>query len=64
MGQRWEEDAKWNLILDNEDGTRVEPALSIADHGADWEEIVFPYFDNVVKWNFQASNPSEKSENG
>ena len=44
MGQRWEEDAKWNLILENEDGTRVEPALSVAEHGAEWTEIVFPLF--------------------
>ena len=60
MGQRWEEDAKWNLILDNEDGTRVEPALSIADHGANWEEIVFPYFDNVANGTFKRPIPTKK----
>ncbi|QUW21024.1 nitrate reductase subunit alpha [Sporosarcina sp. Marseille-Q4063] len=60
MGQRWEEDAKWNLILDNEDGTRVEPALSIAEHGADWEEIVFPYFDNVANGTFKRPIPAKK----
>src|SRR5699024_1584135 len=28
MGQRWEEETKWNLILENEDGTFIDPAMS------------------------------------
>lgn len=60
MGQRWEEDAKWNLILENEDGTRVEPALSIAEHDAHWDEIVFPYFDNVKNGTFKRPIPVKK----
>ncbi len=32
MGQRWEEDKKWNLILEREDGTQIDPALSILEH--------------------------------
>ncbi len=60
MGQRWEEGAKWNLILDNEDGSRVEPALSIAEHDAEWEEIVFPYFDNVKNGTFKRPIPAKK----
>src|SRR5690606_1622478 len=43
MGQRWEKDAKWNLILENEDGTKVDPVLSVIDQGAEWKEIHFPY---------------------
>lgn len=60
MGQRWENDVKWNLILDNEDGTRVEPALSIAAHDAEWTEIVFPYFDNVANGTFKRPIPAKK----
>lgn len=46
MGQRWEKDAKWNLILERPDGSRIEPALTIADDEAASVEIVFPYFDH------------------
>jgi len=60
VGQRWEEETKWNLILDNEDGTRVEPALSIAEHGAEWEEIVFPFFDNVSNGTFKRPIQAKK----
>ncbi len=60
MGQRWENDVKWNLILDNEDGTRIEPALSIEEHGAEWTEIVFPYFDNVANGTFKRPIPAKK----
>ncbi|AXI00996.1 nitrate reductase subunit alpha [Sporosarcina sp. PTS2304] len=60
MGQRWEEDVKWNLLLDNEDGTRVEPALSIEKHGAEWQEIYFPYFDNRGNGTFKRPIPAKK----
>lgn len=60
MGQRWEDDVKWNLILENEDGTIVDPALSIAEHGAEWEEIIFPYFDNVSNGTFRRPIPAKK----
>ena len=60
VGQRWEEEEKWNLILDNEDGTRVEPALSIAEHGAEWKEIIFPFFDNVANGTFKRPIPAKK----
>jgi nitrate reductase alpha subunit len=28
MGQRWEEGKKWNLKLETEDGTPIDPMLS------------------------------------
>ena len=40
IGQRWEEDIKWNLQLDG-----IEPALSVASEGSDYVKIDFPYFD-------------------
>src|SRR5699024_11345508 len=29
MGQRWEEGKKWNLILENDDGTTIDPQMSV-----------------------------------
>lgn len=60
MGQRWEEDKKWNLILEREDGTKIDPALSVADHGAQWQEIVFPFFDNAGNGIFKRTIPARK----
>ncbi len=60
MGQRWEDDVKWNLILENEDGSQIEPALSVAEHEAEWKEIIFPYFDNVANGTFRRPIPAKK----
>lgn len=57
MGQRWEEGKQWNLILQREDGSKVEPALSIEGHGEQWAEIVFPYFDNAGNGTFRRMIP-------
>lgn len=60
MGQRWEEGKKWNLILEREDGSKVEPALTIEGHGEEWTEIVFPYFDNAGNGTFRRVIPARK----
>jgi len=60
MGQRWEEDKKWNLILEREDGTKIEPALSVVDHSAQWQEVVFPFFDNAANGIFKRTIPARK----
>src|SRR5699024_8702739 len=60
MGQRWEEEAKWNLILENEDGTTIDPAMSVEEHGAEWVDIVFPYFDDYGDGTFTRSIPVKK----
>lgn len=46
MGQRYEKDVKWNLKLENEDGTVIDPALTFKDADASIMPIQFPYFDN------------------
>uniref|UniRef100_UPI00053B5D71 nitrate reductase subunit alpha n=1 Tax=Staphylococcus aureus TaxID=1280 RepID=UPI00053B5D71 len=46
MGQRWEEDKKWNLKLETEDGSKINPTLSMAEGGYELETIQFPYFDS------------------
>lgn len=58
MGQRWEEGKKWNLILEREDGRKVQPALTIAGHGEEWTEIVFPFFDNAGNGTFRRMIPA------
>lgn len=60
MGQRWEEDKKWNLILENEDGSKVDPAMSVEGHQEEWKEIVFPYFDNQGNGVFKRVIPARK----
>lgn len=57
MGQRWEEDVKWNLILENEDGTKIDPAMSVIDYDSKWSEVVFPYFDHQGNGTFTRSIP-------
>ena len=42
MGQRYEKDVKWNLKLENEDGTVIDPALTFKDADASIMTIQFP----------------------
>lgn len=60
MGQRWEEGTKWNLILDREDGTKIVPALSVEGYEENWEEIVFPFFNNDANGTFKRPIPAKK----
>jgi len=60
MGQRWEKNAKWNLKLEREDGTRIQPALSVEKHEAEWTELVFPYFDHKGNGTFERPIPAKK----
>lgn len=46
MGQRWEEGKKWNLKLETEDGSKINPTLSMTEGGYELETIQFPYFDS------------------
>lgn len=46
MCQRWEEGKKWNLKLENEDGSKIDPAMSMADDTYELKTIQFPYFDS------------------
>ena len=57
MGQRWEDEVKWNLILENKDGSVIDPAMTVMDHHSAWSEIVFPYFDNDGNGTFTRSIP-------
>lgn len=60
MGQRWESGAEWNLLLEREDGTRIDPALSVEDYGAEWNQIAFPFFDAKTNGTFTRPLPVKK----
>ncbi|MGV2787376.1 molybdopterin-dependent oxidoreductase, partial [Clostridium perfringens] len=53
MGQRWEQDKKWNLILEREDGSVIAPALSVEPQGGERQTISFPFFDNNANGTFE-----------
>src|SRR5699024_6962393 len=55
MGQRWEEGKKWNLILENDDGTTIDPQMSVLGEDSQWSEIIFPYFDSNGNGTFKSS---------
>ena len=41
MGQRWEEGKQWNLKLETEDGSKIDPALSVAEEEYELQTIQF-----------------------
>lgn len=63
MGQRYEEGAKWNLNLENEDGTFVDPALTLKDYNSKIMTVQFPYFDNSGNGIFERPILAKEIEN-
>lgn len=63
MGQRYEKDVKWNLKLENEDGTVIDPALTFKDADASIMTIQFPYFDNEGNGIFERPILAKEIEN-
>lgn len=59
MGQRWEQDKKWNLILEREDGSVIAPALSVEPQGGERQNISFPFFDNNANGTFERQIPAK-----
>ncbi len=51
IGQRWDKNEKWNLSLENEDGTEISPKLSLKEEG-NIEKIAFPFFDESGNGTF------------
>src|SRR5690625_7257045 len=39
MGQRWEDGVKWNLILENEDGSKIDPKMTVDRKSACRESV-------------------------
>src|SRR5699024_11958919 len=60
MGQRWEEGKKWNLILENDDGTTIDPQMYVLGEDSQWSEIIFPYFECNGNGTFKRSIPVKK----
>lgn len=44
QGFRWDGSNKWNLDLDKEDGTEIDPQLSMIDDSDEVVQVTFPYF--------------------
>ncbi|MBC1793737.1 nitrate reductase subunit alpha [Listeria booriae] len=55
MGQRWEDGVKWNLSLEREDGTMIQPAMTVGLDRLD--TVAFPYFDNRGNGIFERELP-------
>ncbi|MYL45331.1 nitrate reductase subunit alpha [Virgibacillus halodenitrificans] len=44
MGFRWDGSNQWNLELNKEDGSSIDPRLSFIDHSDEIAMVEFPYF--------------------
>lgn len=44
QGFRWDPDSRWNLDLENPDGTAIDPLLSFIDEADEVALVEFPYF--------------------
>jgi nitrate reductase / nitrite oxidoreductase, alpha subunit len=44
QGFRWDQDSRWNLDLENPDGTAIDPLLSFIDEADEVVLVDFPYF--------------------
>src|SRR5699024_3942268 len=51
--QRREEGKKWNRSLGNDDGTTVDPQMSVRGGDSQWSEIIFRYFDRNGNYRFK-----------
>ncbi|UXR73729.1 nitrate reductase subunit alpha [Staphylococcus sp. IVB6238] len=60
MGQRWEEGKQWNLKLENEQGEKIDPAMTVATGEYALATIQFPYFDNAGNGVFERPIPVRK----
>ena len=60
MGQRWEEGKQWNLKLENEQGEKIDPAMTVATGEYALTTIQFPYFDNAGNGVFERPIPVRK----
>lgn len=52
MGQRWEEGKQWNLNLKRDDGSAIDPAMSVEKFEGEQINIEFPFFDNSGNGTF------------
>ncbi|WP_163651828.1 nitrate reductase subunit alpha [Listeria sp. PSOL-1] len=55
IGARYEEEKKWNLSLEAEDGHQIDPALSVSC--GQYQKVQFPYFDEKGNGVFERTIP-------
>lgn len=61
MGQRWEEGKQWNLNLKRDDGSAIDPAMSVEKFEGEQINIEFPFFDNSGNGTFTRPIMAKKS---
>ncbi|WP_106497467.1 nitrate reductase subunit alpha [Lentibacillus sp. Marseille-P4043] len=67
QGFRWDHDNKWNLELEKEDGSTIDPLLSFIDSADETVLVNFPYFaeetGNVVERGVPVKHVQDKDGN-
>ncbi|WP_027417349.1 nitrate reductase subunit alpha [Aneurinibacillus terranovensis] len=60
QGFRWDQSKKWNLKLENEDGTSLNPLLSFLDDSDENAMVSFPYFGDEKGEFIHRAVPAKK----
>jgi len=60
IGYRWDQSAKWNLLMENEEGTPLEPRLSLLDISDEPLMLQFPYFGKGQGDTIKRAVPAKK----
>ena len=64
IGYRWEDSKKWNLKLEDENGNKIDPLLTVLGKHDAVVEIKLPYFDDYGKKVLEREIPVKKIQVG
>jgi nitrate reductase alpha subunit len=60
VGYRWEESNKWNLKLEDEEGNKIDPALTLLGKEDEIVTVKLPYFDDNGRKVLKRAIPVKK----
>jgi len=60
VGYRWEDSKKWNLKLEDEEGNKIDPALTLLGIHDEVVTIKLPYFEDDAKGVLKRAIPVKK----
>ena len=60
VGYRWENSKKWNLKLEDEEGNKIDPLLTLLGNHDEIVEIKLPYFDDHTRGTLEREIPVKK----
>jgi len=63
QGFRWDDSNKWNLNLEKEDGTEIDPKLSFIDQSDEVIEVTFPNYSDKEGRNISRGVPIKHIKN-